>query len=165
MARLSDIIKLDEELELELEEELSLEESEEESEELESDLHEEHEEDKQVLIEALETLIEMIEDDSLNIDEIEVLDEAIYFIAEDSVDDAEDFEEELTEAIKLKKMSAKAKQKAKKYRMKNKGKIKIAAKKRKMKDRKLAKKKAACKKKGFVYSKRKGGCARAAKRR
>jgi hypothetical protein len=79
---------------------------------------------REALIEALETLIEMVEDNALNLDEIEVLDEAISFIAEDFEDSVE---EELTE----KKMSPAAKMKAKKYRMKNKGKLKMIAKKKK----------------------------------
>jgi len=113
------------------------------------------------LVEALHTLIEMIEENALNEDELEVLDSTIDFLSEDFDMD----EEDLTEAKKLKKMSAKAKMAARKYRMKNKAKLKMAAKKRKLKDKKLKKKKEACKKKGMVYSKRKGGCARPMERR
>ena len=77
---------------------------------------------KDALIEALETLIEMVEEDILSEDEVEVLDEAVDFITEDF--DGEDVEEELTE----KKMSAKAKAKARKYRQKNRMKLKKIAK-------------------------------------
>lgn len=118
---------------------------------------------KDALIEALETLIEMVEDDSLNEDEIEILDGAVDFISED-FEDVEDFEEELTEKT-LNKMSPAAKMKAKKYRMKNKAKLKAAAKKRKLKDKKLKKKKAKCEAKGMTYSKKKGGCKRKDKRK
>jgi len=119
-------------------------------------------ENNEELVEALYTLIEMIEENALNEDELEVLDSTIDFLSEDFDMDEE---EDLTEAKKLKKMSAKAKMAARKYRMKNKAKLKMAAKKRKLKDKKLKKKKEACKKKGMVYSKRKGGCARPMERR
>jgi len=72
---------------------------------------------KDALIEALETLIEMVEEDALTEDEIEMLDDSIEFIAEDS--DDEDLEEELSEAT-LYKMSPKELMRARKYRLKNK---------------------------------------------
>lgn len=70
---------------------------------------------KEALIEALTTLIEMVEEDALTSDEIEVLDEAIDFVSVDF----DDMEEDLME----KKMSAKAKMAARKYRQKNKMKL------------------------------------------
>jgi len=78
------------------------------------------------LVEALETLIEMVEEGALTADEIEVLDEAVDFISED-FDGEEDMEEELSE----KKMSSAAKMKARKYRKKNRTKLKMIAKKKK----------------------------------
>ena len=80
---------------------------------------------KETLIEALETLIEMVEEGALTADELEVLDEAVEFITEDF--DGEVVEEELTE----KRMSAAAKMKARKYRKKNRAKLTMIAKKKK----------------------------------
>lgn len=80
---------------------------------------------KESLVEALETLIDMVEDGVLSEDEIEVLDEAVEFITEDF--DSEDAEEELNE----KRMSAKAKMAARKYRKKNRAKLAMIAKKKK----------------------------------
>lgn len=71
---------------------------------------------KESLVYALETLIEMVKDNALTTDELNVLDEAVEFIANS--------EEELTE----KKMSAKALMQARKYRLKNKGKLAMIAK-------------------------------------
>lgn len=99
--------------------------------------------EKDALIEALKTLIEMVKEDALIEDELEILDDAIDFISED-FEDAEDFDEQLDEAQKLNKMSAKDKAKARKYRMKNKGKLKIQSKKRKMKLKKFGAKRKAC---------------------
>lgn len=76
---------------------------------------------KDALIEALETLIEMVEEDVLSENELSVLDDTIEFITEDF--DGEDVEEELTE----KKMSPKAEMAARKYRQKNRIKLKKIA--------------------------------------
>lgn len=77
---------------------------------------------KEALIEALETLIEMVKEEVLTADETEVLDEAVDFISEDF--DEIEYEEELTE----KRMSAKAKMAARRYRKKNRAKLKRIAK-------------------------------------
>lgn len=71
------------------------------------------------LAEALQVLIDMINENALTADEIEVLDDAITFVTE--------AEEELTE----KKMSAQAKMAARKYRLKNRAKLALIAKKKK----------------------------------
>lgn len=70
---------------------------------------------KEALIEALETLIEMVTEDVLTVDELEVLDEAIDFVSTDFGDSEEDLME--------KRMSSKEKMAAKKYRLKNKTKL------------------------------------------
>lgn len=117
------------------------------------------------LAEALEVILEMVNEDALTDDEMDVLGEALDFISED-FDEIEDFEEELAEAQKLNKMSAKDKAKARKYRMKNKAKLKAQSKKRKMKLKKFsaARKKCAvkiagkdgygCNSKGKIYKKK-----------
>lgn len=101
---------------------------------------------KENLIEALETLIEMAEEDAIDLDEMEILDDAIDFIAE-GLDDEID-EEELTE----KRMSAKAKMAARRYRLKNRAKLKMIAKKKKRCMAKIAGKtdKLTCNSKGQV---------------
>ena len=71
------------------------------------------------LAEALQVLIDMINENALTADEIEVLEDAITFVTET--------EEELTE----KKMTQQAKMAARKYRLKNKGKLALIAKKKK----------------------------------
>ena len=107
---------------------------------------------KEALIEALETLIQMVEDDSLNEDELETLDETIEFISEDF---GEDFEETLSEAT-LKKMSAKKLMAARKYRKKNKAKLARASKKRANKNKKYKKAIEKCKEK--IKGKANKGC-------
>ncbi len=98
---------------------------------------------KETLIEALETLIEMVQEDVLDDDEVEVLDKVINFIAEDL--DGE-------EALNEKRMSSAAKMQAKKYRLKNKAKLNIIAKKKKKCSVKIIGKedKLACNSKGQV---------------
>lgn len=112
------------------------------------------------LIEALETLIEMVEQDVLTSDEIEILDEAVDFISED-FNGEDEIEEELTE----KRMSAKAKMAARRYRKKNRARLKIIAKKKKRCMTKIAGKtdKLTCNSKGRIKRKNKKR-SRAAKR-
>ena len=99
---------------------------------------------KEALIEALETLIEMVTEDVLTVDELEVLDEAIDFVSTDFGDSEEDLME--------KRMSSKEKMAAKKYRLKNKTKLLKIAKLKKRCKRKIAGKedKLSCNSKGLV---------------
>lgn len=99
---------------------------------------------KEALIEALETLIEMVTEDVLTVDELEVLDEAIDFVSTDFGDSEEDLME--------KRMSAKDKMDAKKYRLKNKTKLlKIAKLKKRCKSKIDGKEdKFSCNSKGLV---------------
>lgn len=99
---------------------------------------------KEALIEALETLIEMVTEDVLTVDELEVLDEAIDFVSTDFGDSEEDLME--------KRMSSKEKMAAKKYRLKNKTKLlKIAKLKKRCKSKIAGKEdKFSCNSKGLV---------------
>lgn len=99
---------------------------------------------KEALIEALETLIEMVTEDVLTVDELEVLDEAIDFVSTDFGDSEEDLME--------KRMSSKDKMAARKYRLKNKTKLLKIAKLKKRCKAKIAGKedKLSCNSKGLV---------------
>lgn len=99
---------------------------------------------KEALIEALETLIEMVTEDVLTVDELEVLDEAIDFVSTDFGDSEEDLME--------KRMSSKEKMAARKYRLKNKTKLlKIAKLKKRCKSKIAGKEdKLSCNSKGLV---------------
>ena len=88
---------------------------------------------KETLVEALETLIEMVKEDELTEDELQMLEDTVEFITKNSDDVEEDSEEEDSEEEELteKRMSAKAKMYARKYRLKNRAKLKMIAKKKK----------------------------------
>ena len=100
---------------------------------------------KNPLVESINILIEMIRDDALVTEEHELLETALDYIVESC--DSDEFDEHLSEAQKLNKMSAKEKQESKKNRLKNRAKIKIQYKKRKLQLKKFAAKRKSCQEK------------------